>query len=397
MKEPKWHHRLKRLRHRARIRLRALGKSQPQQKDLILLQNHHGSAIPLRARLRSRLISWGTMTSWQCRFCHVWQSIEVNHCGSCSRHWKQAQRTRSQSRSSHRTRRQTRSGEEISQNSNKPEDVTSDLFAKVPWVSTTPRARLPRIEDNGARNPEQPATAMSPDTLPPQPVLPPPPVASTVEDADAASIQAQLEALKRAVAGKKNVSPEVQSAIAVLEKEAGVAMPLTHGQLNQASKFQKQIKTMKSKIEELDIEWKKFAQAVQERYQKHQQLYLQQRQELSEQIQEKQKNLLKLQSEIQTSSQHLLEGSSVMQEVPEPEAAEAFEDMYPMLESMSDTEPADLGEEVDASHSKPVVAPFSRRNPVHTSPQKVAKTSLKDKTHTRPRKGDQMTAEEQEI
>ena len=137
----------------------------------------------------------------------------------------------------------------------------------------------------------------------------------------------------------------------------------------------------------------KFAQAVQDRYQKHQQLYLQQRQELSEQIQEKQKNLMKLQNEIQNSSQHLLEGSTVMQEVPEPEIVEVFEDAYPTPETMSDAEPADLENEMGASRSNPIIAPFTRRNPVHSSPQKVKNGALKDK-HTKPRKSDQASGEE---
>ena len=38
------------------------------------------------------------MTSWQCRFCYTWDSVQTIHCSTCNCHWKQAQLKRSKSR-----------------------------------------------------------------------------------------------------------------------------------------------------------------------------------------------------------------------------------------------------------------------------------------------------------
>lgn len=96
--EPKWHHRLRQSRSRATRRLQAYRKLQPRlrRRDILLLQAHHGSEAPLHSRRVQN--SFLDMTSWQCRFCYTWDSVQTIHCSTCNCHWKQAQLKRSKSR-----------------------------------------------------------------------------------------------------------------------------------------------------------------------------------------------------------------------------------------------------------------------------------------------------------
>lgn len=391
MKEPKWHHRLRQSRSRARRRLQALRKLQPRLRDILLLQAHHGSEAPLHSRRVQK--SFLNMTSWQCRFCYTWDSVQTNHCSGCNRHWKQAQLKRSKSRSASQGRKKQQEVDRKIINSNK-EVTEEDIFSKVPWVSTTPRSRLPAVEEDHRSHPMESRSGTAPKDadLPPSPTLPPPPPSSgqAEESESTIQIQQQLEALKKAVMGKKNVSQDLQNAIAVLEKEAGTtAPPLTHGQLNQMTKIQKQIKSLKGKIESIDGEWAKFSKAVQEKYQKHQNMYMQHRTELVVQVQEKQQGLLKLKAEIQSSSQHLDGEDALLQEIPEVDGLHAaFEEMYPEVEGpeeMDGVEIQEMEQGTNPVRKASVVAPFTRRSQVLTSPQKVHKNALKSKDHPPPR------------
>lgn len=261
-------------------------------------------------------------------------------------------------------------------------------------MSTTPRSRLPAVEEDQRSHQMELRSGTAPKDadLPPSPTLPPPPPSfgQAEESESTMQIQQQLEALKKAVMGKKNVSQDLQNAIAVLEKEAGTtAPPLTHGQLNQMTKIQKQIRSLKGKIESIDGEWAKFSKAVQEKYQNHQSMYMQHRTELVVQVQEKQQGLLKLKAEIQSSSQHLDGEDALLQDIPEVDGLQAaFEEMYPEVEApeeMEGVETQEMEQGANPVRKATVVAPFSRRSQVHTSPQKVHKNALKTKEHPPPK------------
>lgn len=261
-------------------------------------------------------------------------------------------------------------------------------------MSTTPRSRLPAVEEDQRSHQMELRSGTAPKDadLPPSPTLPPPPPSfgQAEESESTMQIQQQLEALKKAVMGKKNVSQDLQNAIAVLEKEAGTtAPPLTHGQLNQMTKIQKQIRSLKGKIESIDGEWAKFSKAAQEKYQNHQSMYMQHRTELVVQVQEKQQGLLKLKAEIQSSSQHLDGEDALLQDIPEVDGLQAaFEEMYPEVEApeeMEGVETQEMEQGANPVRKATVVAPFSRRSQVHTSPQKVHKNALKTKEHPPPK------------
>ena len=326
------------------------------------------------------------------RFCYTWDSVQTSHCSGCNRHWKQAQLKRSKSRSASQGRKKHQETDRKITNSNK-EVTEEDIFPKVPWVSTTPRSRLPAVEEDQRSHQMELRSGAAPKDadLPPSPTLPPPPSSSgqAEESESTIQIQPQLEALKKTVMGKKHVSQDLRNAIAVLEKEAGTtAPPLTHGQLNQMTKIQKQIRSLKGKIESMDGEWAKFSKAVQEKYQKHQNMYMQQRTELVVQVQEKQQGLLKLNAEIQSSSQHLDGEDALLQEIPEVDGLQAaFEEMYPEVEGPEEMDGVEIQEMEQGTHpvrKATVVAPFIRRSPNVTSPQKVHKNTLKSKDHLHP-------------
>lgn len=320
----------------------------------------------------------------------VWVHIQTAHCTACSRHWKQAQNLRSRSsRSRSKQDKEQDVDREKRQQDKKKEE---NLFSNVPWVNSTPRSRVPPVEE-----------VADEAQLSPQPVVPPQPPRpeSTGSQEENAELQMQVEALRKAMAGKSNVSKELQAAMETLAKEAGmeVEKPLSHSQLNQLTKTQKQIKGLKTKIEHLDGEWKKFVTAVQTRFQEHSGLYLQQRKEMIDQMREKQGVLAKIREEIQASSQHVAQEELSQIDLPETMTLQDFEQMYPMPELEVLDEDMESVELLADKPKKPIVSAFRRGIGLSaTSPTKVKQTINKaDLAHSRHQKGkERQEAEEPE-
>lgn len=190
----------------------------------------------------------------------------------------------------------------------------------------------------------------------------------------------QVEALRKAMAGKSNVSKELQAAMETLAKEAGmeVEKPLSHSQLNQLTKTQKQIKGLKTKIEHLRGERKKFVTAVQTRFQEHSGLYVQQRKEMIDQMREKHGVLAKIREEIQASSQHVAQDELGQIDLPETITLQDFEQMYPKPELDVMDEDMENAELLADKPKKPVAGAFRRGMGLSAaSPTKVRPTISK--------------------
>ena len=300
----------------------------------------------------------------------VWVHIQAAHCTACSRHWKQAQNLRSRSSKGRSKQDKEKDADREKRQQNKKKEE-GDPFSNVPWVNLTPRSRVPPVEELAEEA-----------QLSPQPVLPPQPPRpeSTGSQEENADLQMQVEALRKAMAGKSNVSKELQAAMETLAKEAGmeVEKPLSHSQLNQLTKTQKQIKGLKTKIEHLHGERKKFVTAVQTRFQEHSGLYVQQRKEMIDQMREKHGVLAKIREEIQASSQHVAQDELGQIDLPETITLQGFEQMYPKPELDVMDEDMENAELLADKPKKPVAGAFRRGMGLSAaSPTKVRPTISK--------------------
>ncbi len=317
------------------------------------------------------------MATWQCRFCFLRLGMDITHCSTCGRHWRQAQLLRSKSKKSESRREKSARRSKTTEEG----EEEQDLFAKVPWVPSTPRTRVPipggtAVQDQVGTEEAQPPTTTPPTTAP------------SVAIEDSGGVKEQIAMLRKAMATSPAVSSEMQAALVLLEKEAGVAdipdKPLTHAQLNGVAKAQKQIKALKGKIEHLDTEWEKFSKSVHERYIEHHGMYQQHRQEIFQQLKEKQKGLATLQKEIQQGSQRLMEGAEEDDIAEEPLAGT----LQTVLPEMIDLEMKD----VELEERKQALKPFAKRTgpTAQQSPTKVSKTGIAD-TPSRSKDGSEVT------
>eukprot|EP00438_Fugacium_kawagutii_P029175 Skav214794 [mRNA] locus=scaffold3850:79226:80533:+ [translate_table: standard] len=273
----------------------------------------------------------------------------------------------------------------------------------VPWMPTTPQARLQHRQAEPSTTAEEAAHG-----LPAQPVLPPPPqVASAPSEGLTQGETTILEHLRALAKLGCEMPSEMQSRLQALEQKAAVApRTLSHGHLNQLNRLQKQLATQLKKISDLDIEWRNFIQVVTCRIQDHAGWYQAYRAELVAQHEKKSKELESVKQMVTQASMTLV-GNTPVASSP-PEARDTTADMLLVNQALSqaskvpvihlEDEPTDMedmeemeeegdlpdGQTEEAGHGsgsvphrarKVQVRPFATR-----SPTKVASTHLKTKT-----------------
>lgn len=174
---------------------------------------------------------------------------------------------------------------------------------KVPWVPTTPQARLAnrRVEQT-----EEEASGPLLD-VPPPPVLPTPP-AQVGSDAALTTEEVKVLSHLRGLQAIMPLPPEMQQQYEQLLSREKVVQPiLSHGHLNRLKKLQTQMQGIAKKIGQVDADWKSFAQVVASRIQDHTLWYQQHRAQLMEQFNQKSAELQSAKEEVSQASASLVE------------------------------------------------------------------------------------------
>ena len=178
-----------------------------------------------------------------------------------------------------------------------------NVFAvKTPWVATTPNTRVsnttPAQEEMSVHK-LQSSGKDSMGSLPPEPTLPMPATAP-----DANRMLEHLTGLKQAMG---QLPEELEKKLLELQDASKANEKLlNHGHLNRLGKIQRQLQTTRDKVDKLDQDWKGFVGQVQERFQKHKELFLETRKQLCLTFQQKQQELVQVKAEIARASQSLM-------------------------------------------------------------------------------------------
>ena len=330
--------------------------------------------------------------TWFCRSCEVQNSQHLDKCRQCRAHWsevweppKRKVRSRSKSRKYNKAEA---TGEQEQQ-------ATWQVFQeKVPWVQSTPaRATSYRTDVT--------SDAKDKDLqLPPQPVLPPPPMPSMEREGGDALTTEEIKVLEhlRGLKGMNIALPEEMAQqladLTVKEQRMATAKALTHGHINKFHKVKGQVAGAAKRIRELDAEWNAFMNRTMERVKEHGLLYQKCRADMMETYNQKLKELQTLKEEVSIASRSLVDqhtGDFDMDEMPG-----VADQMMKLQNALAENGTVDLtgdqmedqldeeelvaanmdqGEEEAKKDLPSALRPFRSA----ASPQQVAKTHLKAK------------------
>ena len=402
--EPWWHRNFRRLRSRARRALKtAVWKTwnkKKVRKALDLLQIHHGSRPPkpFLSTMSQRGANLQMSTMWTCRFCQVKHTCAQAHCESCNRHWKQADAATGQRSQSRRSRRTTRTNQERKKTANpnsntnvnpdghnkKPED--EELFtSKLPWVTSSPHGRA--VPNESAKNSNEDGNNAMP--VPPETKSLTVPAGPT-SDEDVMKLHQHLKAVKATLG---SLPEELEQKLVACEEKLR-EKALTHGHLNKLGKLNKQMKSLLTKLKDMDEGWQQFAQKVAAKFDHHRKLYHTSREAIMQEYLTKSQELQAAKEEVQVASQHLFSEQPVAPVVEQADDTArlleqaiqedaTFEDArFDEYQTQAGTIEVDEDDELmpdfgQAKLSKTAIQPFARR--VQTSPTKVANLHLKAK------------------
>ena len=169
---------------------------------------------------------------------------------------------------------------------------------------------------------------------------------------------------------------------------------LTHGHLNKLGKLNKQMKSLLTKLKDMDEGWQQFAQKVAAKFDHHRKLYHTSREAIMQEYLAKSQELQAAKEEVQVASQHLFSEQPVAPVVEQADATAklleqaiqedaTFEDArFDEYQTQAGTIEVDEDDELmpdfgQAKPSKTAIQPFARR--VQSSPTKVANLHLKAK------------------
>lgn len=312
--------------------------------------------------------------------------------------WTKQRRSRSKQ---DKNKEQKKEGKEVQKPiKNGPgQDNMADVFPeKVPWMTGTPHAHLATTE-MAAPIPSEPS-------LPPNPVLPAPPLqpkgSPTAMTSAEQTVLSHLRGL--AEAGMK-FSDEMNEQFQLLltkEKGAMASKSLTHTHLHKLNRLRSQVSNAEHKIAHLDGEWKAFVEAVLRKLHIHGQCYQGHRADLLENYNRRLAELAQAKQEVTAASLLLTDQplhENKVEDIPDMnhdfqrfQEALAQAGAVDQLEQMSDVAPEDSAELIQASptgsgtHSpvikpakastyrQPTVAAFGKS---HASPNRVVQHQLK--------------------
>eukprot|EP00438_Fugacium_kawagutii_P022433 Skav232860 [mRNA] locus=scaffold2451:155034:156092:- [translate_table: standard] len=340
---------------------------------------------------------------WWCHPCQFENPAESEFCTQCQCHWKNVWARKRRSRSQ-------KVKKEPKDKTPKPLPTQEDEMTpwaimpeKVPWIATTPQTRLQNRDAAGAA---------VPTNLPPDPVLPAPPVAP-VADTPTTGLTTEENQVKNHLLGliqagmslPESMMTQLQT-LQAKEKETDTTRTLNHGHLSKLNRLRGQVQVAGQRVVELDHEWSNFVNIVSTRLQKHVEMYQACRQERMDTYHRRVQELAQAKKTVCDASQVLMDQIPAPEEVPPgPDPAVAtrvfgeilatssavplnpslpgMEEDLPELE-MESVEEIPSGEE-DAAPTKNTsyrrevrLAPFQKAA-VSTSPTKVANHHLKQR------------------
>eukprot|EP00438_Fugacium_kawagutii_P012902 Skav224006 [mRNA] locus=scaffold2932:36153:38416:+ [translate_table: standard] len=336
---------------------------------------------------------------WWCQQCQHSNTADSECCALCHRHWQYVWAPKRRSRSHKDKRKKEDSSKDskdkapkapVNNEEMKPRDVIPE---RVPWMTTTPNAHLQNREVSLK-------AASSNSNIPPDPVLPPPPVAMPEVHTEPAGLSEEetkvLSHLKGLVDMGVDLPEPMASQLQTLQNKAKPlqeAKTLNHGHLHRFNRLRGQVQSAAQKIVSLDQEWASFLKTVTSQVQKHMEMYQACRLERVETYQKRVAELAQARQEVTAASQLLLD------KIPEPETAPIAPDpettlgqLNEVMAKASAVDPVDLtseGMEAEeamdsqeemiepskhSTYRRPItVAPFGKA----TSPHKVSNAHLK--------------------
>ena len=321
--------------------------------------------------------------TWFCRDCEVQNSQTLQSCRQCKQHWSKVWQPKRKSRS------KSRKYKEDEKEKAQTQEEVSIFPSKVPWIQTTPSRsmtnRIDGISNDGGEL-----------QLPPQPVLPPPPIASKETQAEALTSDEQkmLEHLRGIQNMGMDMPVNMQERLNHLvqkEQKHLVDKSLTHGHINRLNKLKGQVAACGKKVQTLDIEWNSFVQKTQEKVRLHALMYQQCRANLMENYNSKLSELQLIKEEVNRASQTLLKPPEIETlEAAQPDVGTQMEELARIFQEGGQVEsPIEIGDAsmeeeelvmdgTEADQKKPVslaMKPFRSA----ASPSGVAKAHLKMK------------------
>lgn len=261
---------------------------------------------------------------WHCHHCDISNKAAAEYCESCRGHWgsvwiRQDRRSKSKQKKENKRDKKDREAKEAKEQSAKTDEGEMDwqIFpTKVPWVVSTPQARL-----SMPKSTEREVIA----DIPPPPTLQPPPSAPAQAPKPAASMLSQAEQqLVKHLRGIRELSneelpPQLLQQLQDLEtkeKEQQIQKPLTHSHINRLHKLQSQANSQLARITNLDTEWKAFLEKVQQRIAVHVSMYRSCRASHVSNYHAKLQELEEAKQNVSTASRSLVEQSPAPGTVP---------------------------------------------------------------------------------
>eukprot|EP00438_Fugacium_kawagutii_P032845 Skav224537 [mRNA] locus=scaffold388:790655:798229:+ [translate_table: standard] len=289
------------------------------------LRGHHSWHAPNLPRVVRQVIM-----GWHCGQCNIPNQAQAEFCSTCGQHWgavwqRREKRSVSKPKSKKDSRKERKEKDKPAKDKGTEKSAPSEenngwqVFpTSVPWVTTTPQARLP--------NPKPSEGTSSIPDIPPQPVLqpPPPPPAASAKQMKTQLTQEEQEVLKH-LRGLQSLGAELPpqfqlrlTALELKEKEQDNQKPLSHGHLNRLHKLQGQVQSQLGRIQKLDTEWKAFLDFVNGKMAMHVEMYKTCRHEMVTTYQNKIQELQEVKASVTAASQSLMDAAERPQEPPAP-------------------------------------------------------------------------------
>eukprot|EP00435_Cladocopium_sp_Y103_P043208 s764_g12.t1 len=332
--------RAKRQRCRDDIRIAALkplGKRirQTLRRKIRFLANHHSFQVTqIPFSIRSVL----NMT-WHCQACRVNNSDRQDRCNRCNEHWSKVwvqpkKRSRSKSQSKAQYKGQGEQGDQ-------KEDWS--IFPRtVPWVPTTPSARMARrVEAGDGAGVKEPSGA--------QTIVPPASSPSEIPlTAEEERVLEHLDAIQKMGHSLTDSMLKQQEELKARQQAATAVRSITHGHLNKLNKVRAQTNAAHKRVADLDREWAIFIENTIKKVKEHAALFQTCRADLLEAYNAKLAELHQLKQEMSVVTRSMFEQPQMTPDLSEPpDVAQQLQELQEVIDVDSQVGHVDLTEDME--------------------------------------------------
>eukprot|EP00435_Cladocopium_sp_Y103_P049789 s1486_g15.t1 len=279
--------------------------------------------------------------TWHCQACRVNNSDRQDRCNRCNEHWSKVwvqpkKRSRSKSQSKAQYKGQGEQGDQ------KEAEDWSIFPRTVPWVPTTPSARMARrVEAGDGAGVKEPSGA--------QTIVPPASSPSEIPlTAEEEKVLEHLDAIQKMGHSLTDSMLKQQEELKARQQAATAVRSITHGHLNKLNKVRAQSNAAHKRVTDLDREWAIFIENTIKKVKEHAALFQTCRADLLEAYNAKLAELQQLKQEMSVVTRSMFEQPQMTQDLSEPpDVAQQLQELQEVIDVESQVGHVDLTEDME--------------------------------------------------